>query len=126
MGLTTTLRAAVATAFTAVGDLAETVTYSHRTGATYANGTVTTTTEDTELSALFVEYSSREKQDAAILPNDRRAIIQAAELDVQPVVDDTLIRASGETWTVIAVTMLGTHDDPADAAAWDLQVRIPA
>jgi hypothetical protein len=132
--LAAVFRAIPATVFNVFEGFPETVTYEHRaptasSGVEYdtTTGTVHSYPSRVRVGVIFADYSIREREvgASAILPDDRRAMIDAAALStsarvsLDPAVDDLLVRDTGEAWRVVAVAT-----DPA-RALWDLRVRRP-
>ncbi len=122
MGLAATITNAVASGFAALGDVVETVTYQHRSSASYSTsaGIVTEGFTNDTASAVIVDYSRQERADAAIQPEDRKALVLASTLTAAPALGDQLVTAAGQTLQVV-----GIETDPV-SAVWVLQVRRPA
>ena len=118
MGLSATIASAVAAGYAALDDIPRAATYRRRTGSTYSTstGTDTPTYADAAVDAIVVDYSRRERADSAIQPEDRKALIQGAQLAADPAIGDQLVVA-GQTLTVVGVTV-----DPA-RVVFTLQVR---
>lgn len=120
MGLKATIASAVATAFTALGDIPTSVTY-RQPGVTSYNATTgayVATPVDTAVTAILVEYTQSEVKagtvsasgSESILASDRKAIVQAVDLNgVTLSLADRLV-ISGVLWDVIDFST-----DPADA-----------
>lgn len=122
MGLAATIANAVGVGFAALGDVAETVTYRHRSAASYSAsaGVVTESFSDDTASAVIADYTRQERADTAIQPEDRKALVLASTLTAAPVLGDQLVTAAGQTLQVV-----GVETDPV-SAVWVLQVRRPA
>lgn len=119
MGLRSLIAGAVATAFVAIGDLKESVSYyAYSASSSYDpdTGNVTRTETLTTVSGKFLQYSAREIDGEVIKPRDEKFIFQQASLATDPIPNDRLV-FGGKTWEVVGVTQ-----DPA-GATWELQVR---
>ena len=122
MSLRTTVQRAVKTGLKAMDDIQETATYSGVTTTAYdpATGTITETSGGGGVvKMVFMSFSFMEIDGVAVLANDRKVIIASLDLDVTPTLNDTITRADGSAWNVIA-----SKTDPA-GAAWVLQIRRP-
>lgn len=115
--------APIAAAFGLIGSLlppaVQAATYKRRTGSTYSTSTgvdTPTYAADLTVQASIQDYSRHERADSAIWPEDRKALIQGAELATDPAIGDQLVVA-GQTLTVVGVTV-----DPA-RVVFTLQVR---
>lgn len=106
-----------------LGDVRETVIYSHVTTGTYDpdSGTVSTSVVSVQCPAVFTEYTAHEMSLAQgqIHKEDRRVLLVPSELTFVPQVNDTLERNNGEVWKVVRE---GFSMDPADAL-YLVQVR---
>lgn len=105
MGLRSTIKGAVASAFNALGDIPEQATY-RRTASAYnpATGTVVATNTDyTLLKAIFVGYDASAIDKVMILATDIKCLVQKAEFSVTPVIStDKIIRTSdGKVFNII-------------------------
>lgn len=117
MSLRTTIRNLVGVAFSAIGDLAETITYTQpRNDATYDD--VTGTVDQGTLTvitprAVFEAADSKQEPDLSALQQqavsgDQFVYIPGIDLTVTPTTRDTFVRADGLTWLV-----KGMQHDPA-------------
>lgn len=119
MGLAATIAGAVATGFTALDDLVQTGTYRHRSAVAYASDTGLATelfTDGTTVGVVLADYTREERVDSALQPEDRMALIRAAELTMAPAIGDRL-EVAGQTLDVV-----GISTDPV-TVLWTLQVR---
>lgn len=115
-----TIVAAVATAFTAIGNIPESVTY-RRTSSSYntATGTNTITNTDYTISVVFSKYNNFEIDKQVVLATDIKALFKQSSLSITPnVATDKIIRSS-KTYTILNI-----GQDPA-AATYTLQLRSP-
>ena len=120
MGLKETIAGAVKSGFSALGNLAESVSYlAYSASSTYNPTTGTETRSETSysVSGLFLEYSKRDIDGQQIKPHDQKFLFQQASLAVRPTLQDRLLRTDGKYWEVISVS-----EDPAHAT-WELQMR---
>lgn len=103
-------------------DLAELATYTSVATPSYDPSTGTITTPSArypDVPIVFTSYARKEIDGEVIRPDDQKAIIAQLALTPSPTLNDTMTRADGTVWTVVAVMA-----DPA-GAAWILQVRRP-
>jgi len=124
MGLRATLAKAVASAFTAIGDIPESCTY-RRTSSAYNTSTgtnVVTNTDYTIAKAVFLAYESMEIDKVTILASDQKFLIQASSLPVASVniATDQIIDSSGKIFNILRISK-----DPAEATI-KLQLRSPS
>lgn len=120
MGLREAIASAVKSGFTALGNVKETVTYkTYQSTSSYdtTTGTVTRTETSTTLSGVFMSYTKREIDNAAVAPHDQKFLCQQADLATTPTLEDRLVRSNGTSWEVVWV-----KEDPAHVT-WELQVR---
>lgn len=120
MGLSATISSAVQAAFTALGDIPQSVTYTSKGTSTYnpTTGAVTSTDTTYTVSMVLESYSSREIDNQIILSTDQKATIPQANLTPTPKVTDT-ITISSVVWGIV-----GIGQDPA-SATWVFQLRKP-
>jgi hypothetical protein len=124
MGLRETLSNAAKTAFTATGDIPESVSYYTRGSVIYDASAGTTSVTDTRylVSMIFVGYSQSEIDNANILNSDVKGLIPQANLSAVPSMHDYVRRIiSG---TSVEYSVLNIEEDPA-AAIWKFQLRKP-
>lgn len=128
MGLQSTIQSLVGTAFTAIGDLKETVDYIHEgTESDYdvTTGLVTpdVATVTISVEAVLVPIKSTAKTLPAdlvevALPGDHVALIPGEQLSIKPTTGDKIVRLD-EAWVVKGFTR-----DPAKGL-WKILVRRP-
>ena len=118
MSLRTLLKSAAKTAYAAAGDIPVGATYERHALGDYdpAIGQQPQVTSVYAVDAILYGYNAFEVDDAAIKPNDQRALIRQGQLPVQPETTDTLI-IGGIEWGIV-----GISQDPA-GATWELQLR---
>lgn len=118
MGLAATIASAVGAGFAALGDVVQAATYQRRTATAYsiATGLATETFTNATVGAIITDYTRKERVDAAIQPEDRKALVRGAELAADPAIGDRLV-VGGQTLDVV-----GVSTDPIEAV-WVLQVR---
>lgn len=118
MSLRSLFQSAAAVAFNSSGDVPKAVTYERHALGDYdpSIGERSRITSVYALDAVIYGYEAIEIDDAAIKPNDQRALIRQAQLPVQPETTDTLI-INGLEWGIV-----GISQDPA-GATWELQLR---
>lgn len=125
MGLQSTIRSLVGTAFSSIGDLAETVEYHHNgIEADYdpTTGDVTTDTAafTANVKAVFVNTKDEKQMPSALvtiaLPGDQLALIPGTELTEEPNTGDHIAK-DDDKWLVV-----GKATDPA-TGLWKLLVR---
>lgn len=118
--LKATLAKAVTSAFTAVGDIKQTVTY-RRTTSTYNphTGTNTTTNVDYTLSVILTSFNNIEIDKVTVLAFDRKMIVQTKDLTLTPSMATDKVIINGKVHNVIQV-----KQDPA-LATYTLQLRAP-
>lgn len=119
MGLKETIHAAIASGFTALGNLKEDVTYKSQRASTYVPSTGVFTRVETAytVSGVFLAYGKRDIDGTQIKPHDQKFLFRQAALAVVPALTDRLVRSTGAVWDVIMVS-----EDPAHAT-WELQIR---
>lgn len=121
MGMRAAISNAVGAAFTAVGDIAESVTY-RRTASAYnpATGTNTVTNTDKTVSAIFTRYSQIElARSTGINVTDLKMTVRTSTLALVPnIATDKVVRSS-KTFNIIDYS-----SDPA-GATYTLQLRAP-
>lgn len=126
MGLQAIVQSAVGTAFTAIGDLAEDVDYTHEgQEPDYDTGTGSVTpdsaTVSLEVRAVFVPFEKMAKNAPAelvevALPGDQLALIPGTDMTIKPTTGDKITRLD-EAWVV-----KGFVRDPAEGL-WKVLVR---
>ena len=113
MGLRATIASAVGTAFNAIGDIAETITYRSRTDGSYnaATGVVSHTDTDTSIKAVITALSDSQDPNtiAEEHSGDLSFLFQQSDLTGDPDTGDEIVRG-GETYTVNKIEF-----DPAGA-----------
>lgn len=96
MGLRATIASGVATAFTALGDVAETVTYRQRADGSYNATTGTVSHSDTDISVKAIVEPITGQQEANIIADehsgDLSVLVKAADMTVTPDTGDQVIR----------------------------------
>lgn len=121
-GLQEAFQAAAAAAFSAAGNVKETVTLRKKTDASPVYDPVTDIITDPHtdysVSAIPSGYDSNEVDGVVILDTDEKLKILVSALAVSPAKGDLIFRSSVR-WEII-----GIHKDPADAV-WTLQIRRP-
>jgi len=118
MGLVRTIESAVATAFSAVADLTELVTFSSTGSATVnvATGDITRVDEDSQVPVLIVPVKESRNLDLASL-SDVEVLVEGRYLTQGPVVGEKFVRTDGSTWELVAVTPVPSN------AMWVLRAR---
>ena len=126
MGLQSTIQSLVGTAFNAIGDLKETVDYTHEGQEPDYDPTTGLVTSDSatvtvQVEAVFVAIKSTAKTlptdlVEVALPGDYVALIPGIQLSIKPTTGDTIVRLD-ETWVV-----KGMSRDPAKGL-WIILVR---
>jgi|GEM_PF-3022067 hypothetical protein len=91
-----------------------TPSYNPTTGAITSPGTTYP-----DIPMIFTSYKRIEIDGQAIRAEDQKVILANPDLPTVPTINDTITKADGSLWTVIAIAT-----DPADAA-WVLQIRKP-
>ena len=122
MGLKATIASAVGSAFTALDDIPESVTYRRTTvGYNPQTGDDTPTDADITVDVVFTRYQQFEVDRVMILSTDVKAIVQQSDMGVVVPASDTdsVIRANGQTFNVLRFS-----EDPA-AATFSMQLRAP-
>lgn len=119
-----TIVKAVTSAFKALGEIPESVTY-RRTASAYnpATGTVVATNTDYVLSKMiFTRFENFEVDKQLVLASDVKAIIQQSELSIVPsTATDKVVRTrDGKIYNILRVSQ-----DPA-GATYTLQLRSPS
>lgn len=121
MGLRAVFASAVASAFTALGDIPQSATY-RRTTTTYvpSTGNNTSTNADTTITAIFTRFNEIEiARTSGIQVTDIKALVQVASLAITPSIQlDTIING-GNTYNVV-----NFNKDPA-GAMYVFQLRAP-
>lgn len=115
---------AVSSAFKALGEIPESITY-RRVASTYnpTTGTVTQTNTDYTISKMiFTRFENFEVDKQVVLASDVKAIFQRSELSITPsTATDKIVRTSdGKIYNILRVSQ-----DPA-AATFTLQLRSPS
>lgn len=121
MGLRNTVASAVASAFTALDDIPEAVTY-RRTTSVYdpQTGTNVTTDSDITVNMVFTSYKNLEIDRVTVLTTDVKGIVQQADMgDISPsMATDTVVRGD-ETFNVLFYSQ-----DPT-SSIYTIQLRKP-
>lgn len=112
------LAKAVASAFTALGDIPESVTY-RRVTSTYANGVNTKANADTTVTAVFTKFSKVEIDRVSILATDVKCIFQQSDLELTPIIASDKVVRGTKVFNIVTV-----EQDPA-SVVWILQLRAP-
>ncbi|MHC4950700.1 MAG: hypothetical protein ACYTEU_06900 [Planctomycetota bacterium] len=123
MGLAEAFKAAAQTAFTAAGNVPETVTYRSKTSASADFDPV-----ESELSSdLYTDYDSlkmiisnsesKQNDGRVILAQDCDAMIPGDNLTPEPKLHDLIIRNSTEIWDIV------WFDTDSARALWTFQIR---
>ncbi len=110
MGLQTTIQNLVGTAFSAIGDLAETVDYIHEGQEPDYDTTTGDVTSDSDTSTVPVRAvilsagkTAMEKLPTALVevarPGDQLALIPGSDLTISPTTGDKLVK-DDDTWLV--------------------------
>ncbi len=119
MGLNETLKSGVATAFTALKDLAEVVTYKYYASGSPAayNPAVPSSkpapdSNKTIQQAIYLKYKRSETMTfkggvpvpVEIQPNDRKVLIKAVEFGaLTPKLHDQILRGDGDTFNIVKI-----------------------
>lgn len=124
MGLRSTIRSAVASAFKAVGDIPEVSTY-RRVASVYNPATgvvVQTNTDYTLLKAIFTKFENFEIDKQVVLGSDVKMIVQTSEFSITPsTATDKVVRLSdGKIYNILRVST-----DPT-GSIYILQLRSPS
>jgi hypothetical protein len=109
------ISSAIDTAFNALGDLVTTCTYRTKGEYSPSTGTVGAGT-DYSCPAVITEYDFRDVDNTLIMATDRKAIVRAASLAVQPTTEGVFLIGSKQ-FAIITV-----RTDPA-GATYELQLR---
>lgn len=120
MALKGTIAKAVASAFKALSDVKEDVTYwSHQGSSSYdpQTGTYTRAEVDYEFAGVFQGYDAAEVDGELIKSTDQKFLFQQASLPVKPSLLDRVSRADGTQWQIQNI-----RQDPA-SVTWELQLR---
>ena len=122
MGLRETIQSAVVTAFSAVGNIAEDVTYRRkkRDEIIYseATGSVTEVFEGyPDTSVIFTDYEQKEVDGDNIKSTDKKVLLPGSSIDFEPKQDDQIVKSDGEVWDI-----KGAETDPVQGL-WILQAR---
>ena len=121
MGLRATFASAVASAFTALGDIPLSTTY-RRTVTTYVPSTGNNTSVDTDytVSAVFTRFSELEiGRTVGLQVSDVKMIIQTASLAVTPNIQTDTVVTAAKTYNIV-----NYNPDPA-GATYTFQLRAP-
>jgi hypothetical protein len=118
VSLKTAIQNAATAGFNSVKDLQADITYSTRSESySVATGTVTKTTTDVLLKAMFMDFTSQQRiQTGDILAEDYNVVFPAKDVAFTPTVQDTITKDSVD-YEIITVDL-----DPAQAL-YSLQVR---
>ena len=119
MGLKATIANAVASGFSAIGDVKVTATYTQITKGTYnpvTGNSPPTETTYTITDTVFYSARDREIDGIKILVNDRRLMFQQTSLPITPSQDDKII-VDGRNYNIVNII-----EDPAQAT-WTLFIR---
>lgn len=119
MGLKEAFKAAVQTAFNAVGNVKISIVYTSNPPSSYDPSTGVTTPNTTDYSMTNVireDYEAEEIDGLAIQTNDVKLLIPVDDLTPIPQIDD-YVTMDSKQWNVV-----NKHKDPADAL-WTLQIR---
>lgn len=102
MGFKSDILGLVGDAFDIVGDLKETTVVRVVSGTTYnpATSTVTETTTDTTVRAIWTKPKVRELDGIVSERENAKVLIPATDLTAAPVVNDQIVRADGTVWDV--------------------------
>lgn len=121
MSLRALVQDAVASAYTALGDIPESVTYASKPTASYNPTTGATTLNATNysVSMVFVKYRREEIDGEQIRPEDTKGLLPSKDLGFSPGLNDTITR-NGQ---ILAVTRMAL--DPT-ASLYILQLRRPS
>lgn len=123
MGLQDIFKSAAQTAFTAAGNIRETISYRSKTNASSTYNPVTGTVTDayTDYDSLkMIAFTDKQLQidGQAILPHDAFLMIPVENLTPTPKLHDQILRNSGtETWDII------WFETDAALALWKFQLR---
>lgn len=115
MSYTALIADAIQTAFSSLGDLVTTCTYTTRGAYDPATGSTSAGT-GYSCSAVITTYNAVETDGTLIKATDRKAIVRAASLTVTPTTEGTLTVGTN-TYAVVNVS-----SDPA-TATYELQLR---
>lgn len=120
MGLSDAIKAGVSAAFAAIGDIKQTVSYTHDPAGSYdpTTGQVASGGTVYWVQGVSYEYDSHEVNNVSIYSTDRKFIIEAASITFTPKIHD-LITIDGAAWRVEDI-----YKDPI-VAIWILQIRRP-
>ena len=122
MSLRNTIASAVDSAWVALDDIPESVTY-RRTTVTYdpSTGTYVDSNADITINIIFTRYQNFEVDRVAILATDVKGIIKQAEMGstTPAAATDLVLRANGEIFNVLRY-----GEDPA-GATFSVQLRSP-
>lgn len=119
MGLKDTIKSAVGSGFTALGDLKTTVTFKTHTANPSYNPTTQAISESStsvSVTGVLARYNRRQIDGQVIQPNDQKFLFLQSAITFSPTLIDSVI-ISGAEWQVIDVSK-----DPADAI-WVMQIR---
>lgn len=118
MGLLETIQSGVASAFAAVADLTELVTFSSTGTATVnvATGDVTRVDDENLVPVLIVPVKESRTIDLAGL-SDVEVLVQGSYFTQNPQVGESFVRSDGSTWELVAVTPVPSN------AMWVLRAR---
>jgi hypothetical protein len=118
MGLRATIAGAVDSAFKALGDIPQNVTF-RRISKTYSptTGTWTDTNSDSTVQAVLTSYAGYEIDKVVVLVSDRKLIAKQSSFSVVPNVTSDRILVGSTVFNIIRVVQ-----DPA-GATYTLQLR---
>jgi len=119
MSLRATIASAVDSAFSAIGDIPESTTYTV-TSKAYDPDTGETATTETAytVTAVFLRYELSEQDRQLVRVQDvKKCLIKTSELDIVPKLDDTITRYDGTVYKI-----LGYGQDPTQSL-WTFMLR---
>jgi len=127
MGLRDTFSKAAQTAFTAAGDVPETVWYySFAQGTSIydvSSGTASTVQPATMTSMIFENYKTNEMYNEGIEPTDVKGMVPQAYISgIDPSPKDYIMRV--ESGASVRYDVMDIMQDPA-GALWEFQLRKP-
>lgn len=104
MGMRATVAHAVDTAFNAIGDLVEVVTYKSLSSAAYnpTTGAVSRTSADVTLKrTVFIDFEEKEVDNDVATLTDMKLLLPTADLgSIVPKHEDIFTDSKGRTWEV--------------------------
>lgn len=129
MGLAALVRSSAASAFAAIGDIPEVVTYRRRTATTYntTTGGVANTTSDTASVEMVLTDPTKDDQAKPAATGlkeprsesyDRKGILLQTSIAFRPEQEDLVVLSSGPIYQVVQV-----GEDPAHAT-WTLKLKL--